>query len=208
MFSSVFFQCFIISHSSSLGSRAFKSTSFDFSLWCGLPTWCQACHKVELVLFSFINLCYFYPFFCRCLTILKKKLAKKWGEGEEHWAISFLKILIRDCTKVIDTKYYKHSNESCTFSVLGVKNSFCEPEHILIVLGICTLYNAILRIARNLLETSENIKIESHSFYHIICDWFSWGSSKKIFFFEKKKSKMADFQNGCFLKSPILKKIL
>ena len=46
-----------------------------------------------------------------------------------------------------------------------------------------TLYNDIvLRIARNLLETRENIKIESHPFYHIICDWFSWGSSKKIFF--------------------------
>ena len=41
------------------------------------------------------------------------------------------------------------------------------------------LSNAILRIARNLLETRENIKIESHSFYHIICDKFSWGSSKK-----------------------------
>ena len=38
-----------------------------------------------------------------------------------------------------------------------------------------TLYNVILRIARNLLETRENIKIESHPFYHIICDWFSWG---------------------------------
>ena len=60
-----------------------------------------------------------------------------------------------------------------------------------------TLYNDILRIARNLLETRENIKIESHSFYHIICDWFSWGSSKKNFFL-KKKSKMANFQNRQF----------
>ena len=42
---------------------------------------------------------------------------------------------------------------------------------------LLTLYNAILRIARNLLETKEKIKIESHSFYHIICDRFSWGSS-------------------------------
>jgi hypothetical protein len=33
-----------------------------------------------------------------------------------------------------------------------------------------TLYNVILRIARNLLETRENIKIESHPFYQIICD--------------------------------------
>ena len=43
---------------------------------------------------------------------------------------------------------------------------------------ILTLYNVILRIARNLLETNENIKIESHSFCHIICDWFLWGCSK------------------------------
>jgi hypothetical protein len=30
-----------------------------------------------------------------------------------------------------------------------------------------TLYNAILRIARNFLETGENIKISTHPFYHI-----------------------------------------
>ena len=30
-----------------------------------------------------------------------------------------------------------------------------------------TLYNAILRIARNFLETRENIKISTHPFYHI-----------------------------------------
>jgi hypothetical protein len=29
-----------------------------------------------------------------------------------------------------------------------------------------TLYNVILCIARNLLKTSENIKISTHSFYH------------------------------------------
>ena len=33
-----------------------------------------------------------------------------------------------------------------------------------------TLYNKLFRIARNLVETRENIKIESRSFYHIICD--------------------------------------
>ena len=70
-----------------------------------------------------------------------------------------------------------------------------------------TLYNVILRIARNLLETRENIKIESHPFYHIICDWFSWGSSKKQqqHFFEKKIPKrpffkIAIFQNRQFSK--------
>ena len=30
-----------------------------------------------------------------------------------------------------------------------------------------TLYNAILRTARNFLETKENVKISTHSFYHI-----------------------------------------
>ena len=50
-------------------------------------------------------------------------------------------------------------------------------------LNLGTLYNKLLRIARNLLETRENIKIESRSFYHIICDWFSWGSSQR---FEKR----------------------
>ena len=33
-----------------------------------------------------------------------------------------------------------------------------------------TVYYDILPIARNLLETRENIKIEPHPFYHIICD--------------------------------------
>ena len=51
-----------------------------------------------------------------------------------------------------------------------------------LVVATVTLYNVILRIARNLLETRENIKIESHPFYHIICDWFLWGSSKKKIF--------------------------
>jgi hypothetical protein len=33
-----------------------------------------------------------------------------------------------------------------------------------------TLYNVILRIARNFLETRENIKILTHPFYHINLD--------------------------------------
>ena len=42
-----------------------------------------------------------------------------------------------------------------------------------------TLYNAILRTARNFLETRENIKISTHPFYHINLGWFSWEWSKK-----------------------------
>ena len=33
-----------------------------------------------------------------------------------------------------------------------------------------TLYNVILRIGRNFLETRENIKISTHPFYHINLD--------------------------------------
>ena len=71
---------------------------------------------------------------------------------------------------------------------------------------VCTLYNAILRIARNFLETRENIKISTHPFYHVNLDWFSWEWSKKILFFFEKKiqngrfSKMAIFQNRQFSK--------
>ena len=63
----------------------------------------------------------------------------------------------------------------------------------------CTLYNAILRIARNFLETRENIKISTHKFYHINLGWFSWDWSKIFFFFEKK------IQNGRLKKSSFFK---
>ena len=43
-----------------------------------------------------------------------------------------------------------------------------------------TLYDVKLHIARNLMETRENMEIESHPFYHIVCDWFSCLS--RIFF--------------------------
>ena len=64
-----------------------------------------------------------------------------------------------------------------------------------------TRYNVILSIARNLLETRENTKIEFHPFYPIICDWFWWGSSKKKFFL-KKKFKMADSNKLSFSTLP------
>ena len=62
-----------------------------------------------------------------------------------------------------------------------------------------TLYNVILRIARNLLETRENVKILTHPVYLTNLDWLSWEWSKK------KNSKWPIFQNGRFSKSPILK---
>ena len=64
---------------------------------------------------------YFYPFFLSLLNRFENKNLLKMGEGEEHWAITFLKILIRDCTKVTNPKYYKHSNEPCIFLFWGQK---------------------------------------------------------------------------------------
>ena len=51
----------------------------------------------------------------------------------------------------------------------------------------CTLYNTISHIARNFLETRENIKISTHP----------WNEAKKL--------KMADSKKLRFSKSPILK---
>ena len=100
------------------------------------------------------------------------------------------------CNICLETRLATPCNEGCLPALLT--RLFTYIRFLIKHTGTLTLYNVILRIARNLLETRENIKIESHSFYHIICDRCSWGSSKK-------KSKMADFQNGCFSKSPILK---
>ena len=60
-----------------------------------------------------------------------------------------------------------------------------------------TLYIVILRIARNFLETRENIKLSTHPFYHMNLDWFSFEWSKKK---QKKakKYKMADSKNWDF----------
>ena len=68
-----------------------------------------------------------------------------------------------------------------------------------------TLYNAILRIARNFLETKENVKISAHPFSHINLGWFSLEWSKNFFFFSKKKIKMADSKKAHFSKLTILK---
>ena len=56
-----------------------------------------------------------------------------------------------------------------------------------------TLYNDILCIVRNLVETRENIKIESHPFHHNL--WL-------IFFGMKQKKKFSE--NSLFLKKKYL----
>jgi hypothetical protein len=71
----------------------------------------------------------------------------------------------------------------------------------LVYFDLTTLYNVILRIARNLLKTSENIKIRPIHF--TIQIWTDFHENEP----KKKKSKWPIFQNGRFSKSPILKKI-
>ena len=75
-----------------------------------------------------------------------------------------------------------------------------KKSHFSQFIQLHTLYNTILRIARNFLETRENIKILTHPFYHINLGWFSWEWSKKFFFFSKKK-----IQNGRLKKSSFFK---
>ena len=73
-----------------------------------------------------------------------------------------------------------------------------------------TLYNVILRIARNLLENREDIKYVFDPFilpYKQIWTDFHNNEAKKIFF-EEKNSKWPILQNGRFSKSPILVKFL
>ena len=63
---------------------------------------------------------------------------------------------------------------------------------IMVLITKDTLFNVTLCIARNLLETRENIKIESHPFYHMICDWFSRVSSN--FFLLHFQPKLLGYQ--------------
>ena len=87
-------------------------------------------------------------------------------------------------------------------------NKYSEPIFPLLQIYVLivrqqdyTLYNLILCIARNLLETKENIKIESHPFYQIICDWSIFMGTKQNYFlfFEKKN------QNGRLKKTEFFK---
>ena len=74
-------------------------------------------------------------------------------------------------------------------------------RHEKLVLSKNTLYNAILRTARNFLETRKNIKILTHPFYHINLGWFSWEWSKK----NSKKKFKKKIQNGRLKKNSFFK---
>ena len=63
------------------------------------------------------------------------------------------------------------------------------------------IHNVILRIARNFLETKENIKISTHPFYHINLDRLTEGPICKIFakfFWELAILKNVVFRVGHF----------
>ena len=92
-------------------------------------------------------------------------------------------------------EFLKNSNSSTFKKIFGPRGHLIDYSYTYL-----TLYNAILRIARNFLETRESIKISTHPFYHVNLDWFSWEWSKKKIFFLKKKSKMAVFQKWPFFK--------
>ena len=93
---------------------------------------------------------------------------------------------------------------------LDQKRPFLVQKYFFTALHVTTLhtlYNAILRIARNFRETRENIKISTHLFYHINLGWFSWEWSKKKIIFSKKKIQNGRLKKKAhFSKSPILKK--
>ena len=97
--------------------------------------------------------------------------------NEYPYALGFSKLLVCEhifvCTHMQMRKFvFDHVQKCvCGYAKLFLFSHTFDHRH--------TLYNIILRIARNFLETRENIKIESHPFYHIICDWFSWKWSKK-----------------------------
>ena len=96
-------------------------------------------------------------------------------------------------------KMFNNLVSTCCMSLKTVKPPYCATYLNL----DNTLYNVILRIARNLLETRENIKIKSHPFYHIIWDWFSWGWSKKNQNGGLKKTEIFNSPNSQYFFSKI-----
>ena len=72
--------------------------------------------------------------------------------------------------KQIGVKFKSQLSSSCIEINPNIKTLLSE-----LTSHLYTLYNVILRIASNLLETRENIKISTHPFYPINLDRFSWG---------------------------------
>ena len=120
--------------------------------------------------------------------------------NEYPYALGFSKLLVCEhifvCTQMQMRKFvFDHVQKCvCGYAKLFLFSHTFDHRH--------TLYNLILRIARNLLETREKNKIESHPFYV----WLIFMGIKTFFFFfcKKQNPKWPIFQNGHFSKSPIL----
>ena len=63
-----------------------------------------------------------------------------------------------------------------------------------------TVHNLILCMARNFLETRENIKIFTHPFYRINLDLFSW-TGFFVFFWKKKKIQNGRLKKECVFRN-------
>ena len=112
---------------------------------------------------------------------MKKNTQKKKTRWKEYlcsyWALCFPCIKCTVYALLKKTKRVSILNEAYYFKLcLGFEFiRYLRTKEV----QLNTLYNTILRIARNFLETRENIKILTHPFYHINLVWFSWEWSKK-----------------------------
>ena len=69
---------------------------------------------------------------------------------------------------MISMKFLIPKPRNSDLDILGHPRNLSDNNNATILnFNSYTLYNAILRIARNFLETRENIKILTHPFYHI-----------------------------------------
>ena len=99
------------------------------------------------------------------------------------------------------TWFFRHKKRLKRMEHLLRRGSFsCELYYSMYI--VHTLYNVILHISRNFLETRENFKISIHPFYHTNLVRFSWEWSKKKN--EEKNLGWEIFQNRRLSKSPIL----
>ena len=98
-------------------------------------------------------------YFCKKTLLCKQLLSQAlFSACTAHLAQRILTALtLQICTYVFCKKY--------SFLLCVKSNELWAIIHCSIG---STLYNKLLRIARNLMDTRENIKIESRSFYHII----------------------------------------
>ena len=150
-------------------------------------------------------------FFKQPTSILCNKGTNEWGFwGKRKWPQSMLfpaassgygaYLTTRVLKLLFFTRFDPYNFSWCVKLLFKINRLTNCAVALVLTNKKVTLYNAILRIARNFLETRRIIKISTHPFYHVNLDWFSWEWSKKKFFFGKKKSKPDGFQSWPFFK--------